>query len=108
MSTGIDLDKRHAQEELRKFGASPKIGVYRHRNGGLYAIIAVSLDEETLEPTVTYYSFERKTRWNRKLNIWSQKTDIGIRFLWERKLTKAEYFAAVGLDSIDFDPSLGQ
>jgi hypothetical protein len=57
--------KSKSQEHLHKLGF--KLGVYRHYKGGEYVAFMVTLDEETLEALVHYYSLKKKTRWTRTL-----------------------------------------
>ena len=45
-----------------------KLGVWRHYKGGLYVVFALSLDEETLQPLVHYFSLEKRTRWTRAMH----------------------------------------
>ncbi len=54
-----------AQQKLAK--RRRVIGVYRHYKGGVYTVYSTSVDEETGEHLVHYYSHKKKTRWTRKM-----------------------------------------
>lgn len=57
----FDKDKR--QRELRTLDIP--LGVYEHYKGGLYTVFALSVQEESGEVLVHYYSHVKKTRWTR-------------------------------------------
>jgi hypothetical protein len=58
--------KDQAQTVLDGCGIEPG-QVYRHYKGGLYVIVAVAIDEASLEPMVVYRSNRRGTTWIRTL-----------------------------------------
>jgi hypothetical protein len=61
--------KADAQRALRQ---GPAIsGKYRHYKGGLYEVVCVSIQEDTLVPLVTYRSLERGYFWTRTLENWN-------------------------------------
>lgn len=45
---------------------------FRHYKGGVYEVVCVSVDEDTLEPLVTYRSLTKGTLWTRTLRNWSE------------------------------------
>lgn len=59
-----DEAKEKAQRE-EKTSLYPRVGMYRHYKGGTYLVFARSVHEQTLEPLVHYYSYERCTFWTR-------------------------------------------
>jgi hypothetical protein len=68
MMTGEEL-KALAQRTLRE---GPAIsGKYRHYKGGLYEVVCLSIQEDTLVPLVTYRSLERGYFWTRTLENWN-------------------------------------
>jgi hypothetical protein len=63
--------KALAQWTLRE---GPAIsGKYRHYKGGLYEVVCVSIQEDTLVPLVTYRSLERGYFWTRTLENWNAR-----------------------------------
>jgi hypothetical protein len=61
--------KALSQDTLRQ---GPAIsGTYRHYKGGLYEVVCVSIQEDTLVPLVTYRSLERGYFWTRTLENWN-------------------------------------
>lgn len=59
--------KTGAQNQLAEL-EGPKAGeTYRHYKGGLYVIVCLSIQENTLETLVTYRSNTQKTYWTRTL-----------------------------------------
>jgi len=82
-------DKDVAQEKLKRLG--PYLGVYRHYKGPEYVLFAVSLMEDTLEPLAHYYSLEKKTRWTRTCENFSQDVTTHVpRFQYVRQATVLE------------------
>jgi hypothetical protein len=90
-----DDPKTAAQLGLTVQAAMCPIGVYSHRNGGTYAVYAHSVDEETLEPLVHYWSFDKKTSWTRKISVFTEQVDGKPRFERERDLTAIEMLVVV-------------
>lgn len=65
-------DKNTAQEHLRAL-EHPRAGdIYDHYRGGDYRVVAVSLEEATLEPLVTYQSLKLKAFWTRTLTNFTE------------------------------------
>jgi len=58
-------NKSDAQTALAECGQ--QYGLYRHYKGGYYVMYGKTVNEETLETLVHYYSLEKKTRWTRTL-----------------------------------------
>lgn len=87
--------KNDAQANLASATAAAPRGIYGHRNGGEYVLFAHSLDEETLEPLVHYYSLDKKTRWTRTLKVWIEVVDSRLRFWWVRAASGSEFLQAV-------------
>lgn len=56
-------EKDQAQRFLSQYPCH--LGIYRHYKGGLYTLYSYTLDEETLETKVHYYSHAKRTRWTR-------------------------------------------
>jgi len=75
MKKSDDELKAIAQQALDT-GIEPG-GVYRHYEGGLCVIVAVSLDEATLTPLITYRSSARGTFWTRTLANFTEMVDWG-------------------------------
>lgn len=57
--------KDTAQRLLNQFTQPAPGQRYEHYKGGKYEVVAVSLDESTLEPLVTYRSLKQGTTWTR-------------------------------------------
>jgi hypothetical protein len=96
-------EKSAAQAELAKTceAADVWVGhVYRHWDeGGEYVVFAVTLDEATLEPLVSYYSLKRQTRWTRKLTVFTAVINqLSRRFERVRLANFEEIAAALGID----------
>lgn len=79
-----EYDKDEAQQDLHRRKNLPVVdGVYRHYKGGLYVVLAISLDEATGEPLVTYRSNQKGTYWTRTLRNFQEHvrvatgTDVG-------------------------------
>ncbi len=63
MTTDKDLAQSLSMSE-----ESPAIGdIYEHYKGGLYVVLCRSVDEETLQPLVTYRSNLKGYTWTRTL-----------------------------------------
>ena len=77
--------------------------VYRHWDEGgeygEYVVFAVTLDEATLEPLVHYYSLKYKTRWSRKLTVFTEHLGTAgpRRFARVRRASFEEVAAALGV-----------
>ena len=71
---GLDLKDR-AQEKLA--ASLVEIGIWRHYKGPLYTVFSTSVDEETLELLVHYYSHAKGTRWTRKLSVFREDVLVG-------------------------------
>jgi hypothetical protein len=70
-------EKTEAQQDLARRHNLPVVGgIYRHYKGGLYVVIAVSIQEETGEPLVTYRSNARGTFWTRTLQNFQEHVDF--------------------------------
>jgi hypothetical protein len=54
--------------------------VYRHYKGGLYAVVAVALAEDTLAPLVVYRSNAKGTTWARTLHNFREMVGDHHRF----------------------------
>jgi len=63
-------DKLHAAEQAFRFG------VYRHKKGGLYVPYSLTLDEPTLSVLVHYASLEKRTRWTRTLENFTEEDEV--------------------------------
>ncbi len=50
--------------------------VYRHYKGGIYEIVAVAIQEQTLEPCVVYKSRDTAMVWVRAWDNWSEEVDV--------------------------------
>jgi hypothetical protein len=62
----------------RQAAGGPQPGeVYRHYKGGIYSIVARSIQEDTLEPLVTYHSNLKGTNWTRTLANFTETVDWG-------------------------------
>jgi hypothetical protein len=89
-------EKDEAQAKLAAFDF--KLGVWEHYKGGLYVVFAISLDEETLQRLVHYFSIEKKTRWTRSLLNFTQYVGPGEfsprRFVYDRDATLVEMMEA--------------
>jgi hypothetical protein len=57
------------------FDDAPAVGSrWRHyRTGGVYEIVALSLDEGSRSPVVTYRNLASGLAWTRRLEEWSQE-----------------------------------
>jgi hypothetical protein len=64
--------KDTAQGMLQAF---PHLTVWRHYKGGIYTLVACSLNESTLEPMVTYRSNRKGTYWTRTLNNFVEQVE---------------------------------
>ena len=64
-----------AQEELAKVPIKPGQR-YRHYKGGEYEVIALALQEDTLEPLIVYLSLAKKTVWARTLKNWNEEVTV--------------------------------
>ncbi len=49
-----------------------KPGVYRHFKGGIYEVVSIALDSESLEETIVYRSRENGLCWVRPASMWSE------------------------------------
>lgn len=91
----LDLKDR-AQQKLAE--SHVELGVYRHWRGGLYTLFSTSIDEETLEPLVHYYSHVKRTRTTRRLHVFREHVKEagheGPRFEFTSIATTAELCAA--------------
>src|ERR1700679_2905123 len=91
----LDLKDR-AQQKLAE--ALVELGIYRHWRGGLYTLFTTSIDEETLEPLVHYYSHVKKTRTTRRLSVFREAVkEVGYegpRFEFTCTATTAELCVA--------------
>jgi hypothetical protein len=68
-------DKEIAQATLQDL---PRVGSHwRHYRGGLYEVVAVSLNKDTLEPLVTYRSLLNGFCWTRTFNNWQEAVEVG-------------------------------
>jgi hypothetical protein len=93
----VSDEKDEAQAKLAALDF--KLGLYRHYKGGEYIVFAVSLNEETLEPLVHYYSLAKETRWTRTLdNFTSEVSNSGFlrrpRFEFVREASGIDFFRA--------------
>jgi hypothetical protein len=68
-------DKDRAQAKLKECGVKPG-QIYRHYKGGLYTVVAVSLEEDTLEPLVAYHSNVKGTTWTRTLENFTEGVEF--------------------------------
>ncbi len=70
--------KDKAQAKLRQ--VQVKVGQrYRHYkdpHGAEYEIVALAIQEDTLEPLVIYYSQKKRTIWARTLKNWNESVVI--------------------------------
>jgi hypothetical protein len=80
-------DKDRAQAELVKCGIEP-CRIYRHYKGGLYIVIALAIDEDTLEPCVVYGSNAKGTAWVRTLANWTETVVINPDELVPRRVPR--------------------
>lgn len=75
-----DEDKEVAQAVLSTRlvnGTCPEPGaVYRHYKGGVYSVVCVSVQEDTLELLVTYHSNKMKTNGTRTLDDFAAEVEI--------------------------------
>jgi hypothetical protein len=101
--------KDECQAKLAKLGF--RLGVYRHYKGGLYVVYSTSLDEELLHALVHYYSLEKKTRWTRFLDVFTEEVDVPdgkvARFVYERGMTPSELHDAIGVMDFPMVPGVG-
>ena len=49
-----------------------KKGIYQHFKGGLYQVLYIAKNSETLEEMVVYQSLENKSIWVRPLSMWNE------------------------------------
>lgn len=64
-----------------------KLGFYRHFKGGIYEVIGVASNTDSVTPMVVYKDIQEKKLWVRALSSWSKPTDDGeprYRFLFDR------------------------
>lgn len=69
-------DKDKVQEKLE--GAPPRGSRWRHYKGGFYRVITCSIEEDTLEPLVTYRSEEKGGVWTRTLENWLEEVTVDV------------------------------
>lgn len=87
-------DKSEAQTALKE--CRQQYGLYRHYKGGYYVMYGKTVDEETLETLVHYYSLEKKTRWTRTLENFTAKV-----YLEDRKdQQRFEYVREASLNEL--------
>lgn len=89
-------EKDKGQETLAMLKTKFVGDVYVHWKGGHYVCYSMSLDEETLEPLVHYYSLAKKSWWTRTLYVWLEVVKGDPRFIYLRKATQAELEEAKG------------
>ncbi len=87
--------KDEAQKALAE--ARDVRGVYKHRKGGTYVLYSVTVDEESLETMVHYYSVERGSRWTRPLRVWTEPVEGHPRFWKVRDATVSELLKAADI-----------
>jgi hypothetical protein len=68
--------KDEAQEELRYHTATFPLGDYEHYKGGKYCVFALSINEDTLEVLVHYFSYTKGTRWTRTLENFKESIEL--------------------------------
>jgi hypothetical protein len=95
--TSDDENKNAMQAALALF--KPRLGVWEHHKGGLYIVFAVTLKEDTLDPMVSYYSIDKKTRWTRTYENFVELIGEGKRprFSYVRPVRSTELLTALGL-----------
>lgn len=49
-----------------------KKGIYQHFKGGLYQVLYIAKNSETLEEMVVYQSLDNKSIWVRPLSMWNE------------------------------------
>lgn len=49
-----------------------KLGIYRHFKGGMYEVLCIAKNSETLEEMVVYKSLENASIWVRPLSMWNE------------------------------------
>ena len=68
--------KDEAQETLASDIGSTLRGLWKHYKWGLYIVFSESVEEATGTLLVHYYSIEKRTRWTRTVNNFSQVVGI--------------------------------
>ena len=68
-------------------------GLYRHFKGGLYLVLHLEIDEETLEQRVCYICLKTGKVWSRKASKWNESVlwpsqKYGPRFMREEDYVK--------------------
>ena len=63
-------------------------------SSGIYSI---TINENTMEPTVHYYSPAHDSRWTRTLADWTEEVEGRARFWWIREATMQELLDAADI-----------
>lgn len=49
-----------------------KLGIYKHFKGGIYEVLCIAKNSETLEDMVVYKSLKDDSIWVRPLSMWNE------------------------------------
>lgn len=69
--------KDTAQDYIRSLRLEYSAGQYwTHYKGGVYKIVAVAVEEDTLEPVIVYESLKHGTVWVRTVKNWNEEVPV--------------------------------
>ncbi len=92
-------DKDHAQNRCEGLRKTFRLGHYSHyKTGGDYIVYGLSVREDDLAVVVNYYSVKKRTRWERKWEVFNEvpKGVAATRFQFEREASLPELLVAAG------------